>query len=156
MFSNQSTFANEAWAAFSLHATEIKTDLTAADFTVALPVTTKQIGKIDVIVEQLLLPMGQETKAEAERPGPARSSVPFANGPLSLWVQQGTTWCHFYEMLCFPDPRCLSVAERRGCIHSPGVSGQKNEATSNGAQILKPRLLKKFWLYFNWCYLQCS
>lgn len=75
-----------------------------------------------MIIEQLLLPMGQETKAEAEPPGPVWSSVPFANGPLSPWVQQGATWCHFYEMLCFPDPKCLSVAERRGCIHTAQAS----------------------------------
>lgn len=73
--------------------------------------------------------------------------------PTALWAHgcsRALTWCHFYEMLCFLDPKCPSVAGRRGCIHSPGVSGQKNEANSKGAQILKPRLLKMLWLYFNW------
>lgn len=73
--------------------------------------------------------IGEETKSEAQSLGPAQGSVPFANVPLSPCVQRGSTWCCFHEMLCLPDPKCLNASE--------------------GAQPIKPRLLKMLFFYFN-------
>lgn len=85
--------------------------------------------------------MGGETKSEAEPLPSARGSITYATSPLSLWVQQGTTWYHFYEMLCFPDPKYLSSAGKRDCLHSPDISGHRNEATYKGAQIAEEVLV---------------
>lgn len=57
------------WPAFSLPATKIKFCFTAADFTVSLPVTTKQIRKIDVIVEKLPITNGWGNKSRRRTPG---------------------------------------------------------------------------------------
>lgn len=92
-----------------MHDPKIKFYLITANFTVALPVTTKQIRKLGVIVKWV-------GKLKQELLVQSRAALP---SPIDE-AGQGTTWNHFYEMPCLSDPKNVHVQQGREAAYIAG------------------------------------
>lgn len=102
-----------------MHDPKIKFYLITHNFTVSLPVTTKQIRKLGVIVGQFPHHKGVE-KLKQEPLVQSRAASP---SPIDK-AGQGTAWNRFYEMPCLSDPKCLCTAGKRGCLNSQASPGR--------------------------------